>query len=333
MQAHEPKIGAVAIGRNEGERLKLCLRSLVGRCAPVVYVDSGSTDGSADFARSLGVDVVELDMSMHFTAARARNHGWRRVVELAPDTDFIQFVDGDCEIVDGWLEAASWVLTNKPHVATVCGRRKERYPEASVYNRLMDIEWDQPPGEERHTFGGDVMTRVVALQDVGGYDSHVIGSEDDELLLRFRLAGWTNLRIARDSSYHDANIHSFKAWWLRAMRSGHAYGQVGEMYDDKPIQHYKRERRKAKVYGGALPALGAGLALPTLGLSLGAVGSVYALQFGKIYLWARGTGLSPRNSAAFALSQVIVKLPELIGLSIYRYRRLRNLPYTMIHYR
>ena len=37
------KFGAVAIGRNEGKRLRQCLASLSG--AAVVYVDSGSTDG------------------------------------------------------------------------------------------------------------------------------------------------------------------------------------------------------------------------------------------------------------------------------------------------
>ena len=64
------KIGVVAIGRNEGERLKRCLKSLLGQVDRVVYVDSGSTDGSIEMARSLGVEVVELDMSKPFTMAR-----------------------------------------------------------------------------------------------------------------------------------------------------------------------------------------------------------------------------------------------------------------------
>ena len=40
------KIGAVAIGRNEGERLINCLQSLKKDLKQIVYVDSGSTDGS-----------------------------------------------------------------------------------------------------------------------------------------------------------------------------------------------------------------------------------------------------------------------------------------------
>ncbi len=65
--------GVVIIGRNEGERFERCLRSLVGRASPIVYVDSGSTDNSVGFAEShasSGVHVVRLDMSTPFTAAR-----------------------------------------------------------------------------------------------------------------------------------------------------------------------------------------------------------------------------------------------------------------------
>ena len=67
-------VGAVAIGRNEGERLRRCLSSLAGRVSPLVYVDSGSSDGSPELARSFGAVVVDLDLSRPFTAARARNN-------------------------------------------------------------------------------------------------------------------------------------------------------------------------------------------------------------------------------------------------------------------
>ena len=66
------EIGVIAIGRNEGERLRRCLDSVVGKGFSVVYVDSNSTDGSVDFARSVGAEVVELDMSLPFSAARAQ---------------------------------------------------------------------------------------------------------------------------------------------------------------------------------------------------------------------------------------------------------------------
>ncbi len=66
------KTGIVVIGRNEGERLVACLRSLVTGQYPIVYVDSGSSDGSPQQAASLGIEVTALDMSIPFTAARAQ---------------------------------------------------------------------------------------------------------------------------------------------------------------------------------------------------------------------------------------------------------------------
>ena len=46
-------VGVVAIGRNEGARLRRCLTSLAGQCDRIIYVDSGSTDDSVAFARRI----------------------------------------------------------------------------------------------------------------------------------------------------------------------------------------------------------------------------------------------------------------------------------------
>src|SRR4029453_9713217 len=74
-------VGFVAIGRNEGERLRRCLRAIPRSYGRTVYVDSGSVDDSIALARGLGAEVVELDASVPFTAARARNAGIARLLE------------------------------------------------------------------------------------------------------------------------------------------------------------------------------------------------------------------------------------------------------------
>ena len=50
--------GSVVIGRNEGERLESCLRSIQRECLRIVYVDSGSSDGSVLLAKSMGVEAL-----------------------------------------------------------------------------------------------------------------------------------------------------------------------------------------------------------------------------------------------------------------------------------
>ena len=138
--ADTARLGVVVIGRNEGERLARCLRSVVAPSHRVVYVDSGSTDDSVAVATACGAVVLALDMSRPFTAARARNEGAQRLRSLAPALEFIQFVDGDCEVVEDWLGAAVTFLDQRADVGVACGRLRERFPERSVYNLLCDLE-------------------------------------------------------------------------------------------------------------------------------------------------------------------------------------------------
>jgi glycosyltransferase involved in cell wall biosynthesis len=99
-------LGVIAIGRNERERLRRCLNSIAGLGVTLVYVDSGSTGGSIELARGLGVEVVKLDLSRPFSAAHARIEELERLVNIDSNARFVQFVDGDCEVVGEWLEQA-----------------------------------------------------------------------------------------------------------------------------------------------------------------------------------------------------------------------------------
>ena len=181
------RLGAVIIGRNEGARLVACLGSVNGQVARVVYVDSGSTDDSVANAQMAGVEVVALDMSVPFTAARARNAGLEALADACPGLDYVQFVDGDCVLQPDWCAIAAGFLDAHPDSAVACGRRRERYPEASVYNRLCDWEWDTPIGPTA-ACGGDALMRMRAIRDVGGFDPSLIAGEEPELCLRLRRA-------------------------------------------------------------------------------------------------------------------------------------------------
>jgi len=99
---------------------------------PIVYVDSGSSDDSVAFSRSQGVFVVNLDTSIPFTMARGRNAGFAELQRLFPALRWVQFVDGDCEVRPDWIAKARAAFNERPEVAAVCGRRRERHPEASV---------------------------------------------------------------------------------------------------------------------------------------------------------------------------------------------------------
>lgn len=324
-------VGCVAIGRNEGERLQACLRSLVSRADAVVYVDSGSTDGSVAFARGLGCEVVDLDMDRPFTAARARNAGYARLRELRPDLAYVQFVDGDCEVVEGWLDTARNRMEARPRLAAVCGRRRERRPQDSIYNRLCDIEWDTPIGDT-DACGGDAMMRCSAFDEVGGFDDTLIAGEEPELCVRLRQAHWIIERLDAEMTLHDAAMTRFEQWWKRNVRSGHAYAEGAALHGESPQRHWVQETRRIWLWGAVVPAVAIGGALPTLGLSLGLLAG-YPLSAGRVYRHTRQRGRSREEAAAYALSVVVGRMPELQGMVRYHLNRRRGRRAGLIEYK
>lgn len=367
------RVGSVAIGRNEGDRLRACLESLrlvasapalalspslpavsairypqsaleldflrppvsairnPQSALPLVYVDSGSTDGSVALATSRGAEVVELDMSRPFSAARARNEGFARLREIAPAVEYVQFVDGDCAVAAGWLNVAKAFLDEHQAYAVVCGRRRERFPEASVYDRLCDMEWDTPVGDAR-ACGGDAMMRVAALAAVGGYDAAVIAGEEPELCVRLRQAGWKIHRLKGEMTLHDAAMTRFGQWWRRSVRGGYAYALGASMHGKPPERHWVRETRSINIWGICLPLLILALAWPTNGLSLVLAAGYFVLGF-RVYRHMRGRGFSAGDSRLYAFFCVLAKFPQAQGQLRFWWGGLTARPSGIIEYK
>lgn len=326
------KVGIVAIGRNEGERLRRCFDSLPTAVGCVVYVDSGSTDGSAELARRRGHEVVALDMSSPFTAARARNAGFSRLVELHPELAYVQFVDGDCGIAEGWLEKAVATLDAHADVAAVWGRRREVAADASPYNRMCDLEWSQLPVGDVDVFGGDVMLRVSVVHALGGYDPTIIAGEDPELALRVRKSGHRIVRLDVEMTRHDASLERFEQWWVRAKRSGFAYAQVSALHEGEPERFWEQDRKRALFWGLVVPALVPLLAVPTLGLSSLLLGA-YPLRFLRVVQAAERRGLPAAHARLWALHCVGASFPQALGVLQYRLGRARGKTPTIIEYK
>jgi len=306
--------GVVVIGRNEGERLARCLACVPGRA--LVYVDSGSTDGSVALARERGVEALELDRATPFSAARARNAGFRRLLELQPQLEYVQFIDGDCELAAGWLEKAERFLAENPRVAAVCGRLREKHPQRTVYNLLCDIEWDAPRGEAR-SCGGIAMMRPDALAAARGYRADLVAGEEPELCARLRAAGWRIWRLEAEMAAHDAAISRFDQWWRRTLRCGYAFAQNAALHGAPPECLGVRESRSAWLWGLALP-LAALAALPWLGVWALLILAAYPLQVARLAL--RGAR-SPTENWWHALFLVLGKFPEFAGQLKFRLER------------
>jgi GT2 family glycosyltransferase len=325
------RVGVVVIGRNEGERFRRCLASLDPAARPTVYVDSGSTDGSPEYANEHGVAVVRLDLSIPFTAARARNAGLGRLREIAPEVEYVQFMDGDCEVDAGWIDLATKTLDERPDVVVACGRRREQRPDASVYNRLCDLEWDTPVGEAQ-ACGGDALMRVAAVTAVGGYRPDLIAGEEPELCVRLRATGGKVLRLNAEMTRHDAAMTRFGQWWKRNVRAGHAFAEVSRLHAGSPFGVWKKDVRSNWFWGLVVPVLAIGPAAFTWGISLILLLGYPALFF-KIARSRQRRGDDPQTARQFARFCVLGKFPQMIGQLTYWRNRLFRRRAGLIEYK
>jgi glycosyltransferase involved in cell wall biosynthesis len=249
MNSPLPVLSVVVIGRNEGERLVRCLASVRAMLSPggaveVIYVDSASTDGSPQRAASYGATVLTVQPERP-TAALGRNAGWR-----AASAPIILFLDGDTVlhprfVVDSLLEFTD------PHVAVVWGHRRELYPERSIYNRVLDLDWIYPPGPSDFC-GGDALMRRSVLEAVGGFDETLIAGEEPELCRRMRAKGYTILHVDRPMTGHDLAITRWAQYWRRAVRAGYAYAAVASRFRGTPLPLWEHEVRHNLLHGGGL---------------------------------------------------------------------------------
>jgi glycosyltransferase involved in cell wall biosynthesis len=325
------RVGVVVIGRNDGMRLTGALQAALAQAARVVYVDSGSRDNSVDRARALGVPVIELDAAIPFTAARARNAGAAFWLKREPELEFLQFVDGDCELAPGFLASAVAALDGDSSVAVACGRRREQFPDASIYNRLSDIESDAPMGETS-SCGGDALVRVHAFVAAGGFNPNWIAGEEPEFCLRLRRARWKILRVDAEMTRHDARLVHFSQWWRRSVRTGYAYAQGAWHYGQDAEHHWLRESLSIWFWGVALWSCALVFARLSRGSSLALLFGYPALVT-RILARGRRHGLDRENATIYALFCVLAKFPQLQGQILFLWNRSVKRPARLIEYR
>ncbi|MBO0698025.1 MAG: glycosyltransferase family 2 protein, partial [Zavarzinella sp.] len=230
-----------------------------------------------------------------------------------------------------WFDTATAALDQDPKVVVVCGRRRERSPDATVYNRLCDLEWDTPVGEA-DACGGDALMRVATLNAVGGYREDLIAGEEPELCVRLRANGGRVLRIAAEMTRHDAAMTRFRQWWTRNARAGHAFAEVSRLHARSPYGIWRRETRSNWLWGLALPVLAIVAAPFTRGVSL-VLFAGYAVLFWKIQRSRRKRGDDPRTARLYARYCVLSKFPQAAGQLRYWRGRLVGRRTRLIEYK
>lgn len=321
------RVAAVVIGRNEGQRLVNCLNSIRAEIDLVVYVDSGSTDDSLANAAAANVPSLSLGTNLPFTAARARNLGAAYLSKLPNPPTYIQFIDGDCELQPYWLAEARKFLDRHPDYAVVAGRRRERFPDQSIFNRWCDLEWQTPLGDTT-ACGGDAFIRLSAFQQLSGYRTEMIAGEDPELCFRLRAAGWRIFRLDAEMTLHDAAILRVSQWFQRTRRGGYAYALGHSLHGRTPERYWQKECLSIAFWGAFLPLLSlVGTLITPWSLMLLLA---YPIQIFRV---ASKRGDVQDGKWLWACGIVFGKLPEALGMLGFYLNRLLRKSSQIIEYK
>jgi GT2 family glycosyltransferase len=250
-------------------------------------------------------------------------------MQLQPVLDYVFFVDGDCEIVAGWLNKARQFLDEHSDIAVVSGLRRERFPAKSIFNLLIDIEWREYPFGEAKICGGDALMRVSALRQVRGFRADLICGEEPELCVRLRSAGWRIWRLKEAMALHDAAMYRFGQWWTREIRSGYAYAQGVSLHGAPPERHCVTEYRRVWLWGFTIPLVI--LVLVILGslwnlLLL----AVYPLQVIRLAIVRKG---SRRENWLRATALTFGKFPAVVGQFKFHLNRILGKRVALIEYK
>jgi len=320
------KIGVVIIGRNEGERLILCLESVLKLQVPCVYVDSQSSDNSVNEAKKRQVSTILLDKSAPINASRARNAGFDALVFENAELEYVHFIDADCELNEMWLMDALSVLEKTPEVGIVSGRLREKYRTETVYMRLCDIDWYVKPGEVDRC-GGIFTTRRTVFEELSGFDTSLIAGADPEFCFRLHNKGWKILSLEGDMGTHDSAMRHFSQWWGRCVKVGFGYANGAKWGG------WKKQYRSSLAWGAALPLMiimGVFFVSSYFTILLG----LYPLQMLKIYMSKVDIGSSSRyDKCVYAQFCVLAKFPEARGVIKYLVSALSGKQQKIIEYK
>lgn len=327
-------LSVVVIGRNEGARLVRCLESVramgsIGGAVETIYVDSGSTDGSPARAAELGATVLTVQ-PLRPCAAVGRNAGWR-----AARGEFVLFLDGDT-VLDAAFPACALRELAEPQVGVVWGHRREIRAHDSIYNRVLDLDWIFPIGESTYC-GGDAVMRREVLVRTDGFDDTLIAGEEPELCRRIRAAGWTIRHIDAPMTGHDLAIGSFRQYWRRAFRSGHAYAELAARFRGSADPLWLAESRRNLAHGAALIALPAAAALASVATASIAPVCVIVALLGAVVLRsayrARAKSEQLLTRLAYAVHSHLQQVPIALGQLAFRLDRARGRRRGLIDYK
>ena len=217
---------------NAGKQFRTLLTQLAAQSLPTrkLIVDSESTDGTAQLAKSFGLEVLTIPR-------KTFNHGATRQLALEKilPLDVIIFLTQDVLLHDSEsLARLVEVFSDDSTVGMSYGRQ---LPHADATNEAAILRAFNYPAEsqlrsfdDRKVYGlktafasnSFAAYRVAALQGVGGFPSKVPLCEDMYVAAKMLLDGWKIFYAAEAQVYHSHNY--------TAAQEFRRYVQIGKFH-------------------------------------------------------------------------------------------------------
>ena len=210
---------------NEEKNIRRTIESVLqatnGIETEIIVADSKSSDRTVEIAREYPIRVVQLFDESQRSCGAAAQLGYQYSTG-----EYIYLLDGDMEVVPGFIQAALAALGENEQLAGVGGLMEEVSTGIEFRGRQqrMLARADRQPGIVDRLNGGGVYRRK-ALEDVDYLaDINLHSYEELELAMRLRVRGWQMARISMIAMRHYG--HTVEPWrliWAR-WATGYAKG-------------------------------------------------------------------------------------------------------------
>ncbi len=198
----------------------------------MIFVDSHSTDRTAEIVSGYGIKVLALSPGLRLSPSAGRYAG-----SQAATGEYILFLDADTLIYKGFLPQAIKFIESDARLAGVNGRIDD-LNEAGESILELDERFDEP-ADVKWLRGPACFYRRAALLEVGSFDPELAMEEEAELGLRLIKNGWRLSVIPHPMAchtrcYHGVSAASILSTFMRDMRAK----RLGEI--TKTISHAAR---------------------------------------------------------------------------------------------
>jgi glycosyltransferase involved in cell wall biosynthesis len=190
----------------------------------VVLADSYSTDRTVELASKYPIRIVQLAHANERCCGAGPQLGYQHALG-----EYVYILDGDMQMLRGFLSPALAFLARHPEAAGVGGRLVELNNESLEYReRAMRASAHLAPGEVDRLDGGGLYRRR-AIEESGYFsDRNLHSYEEFDLAVRLRSRGWKLWRIPVDAATHRGHDSPPYQLLMRRWRTGYVCG-LGEL--------------------------------------------------------------------------------------------------------